>query len=279
MPEITYGEAVRLSPRLRRVTAPNGGRMTGPGTNSYIVGERELAVVDPGPAIDTHIEALARICGDRLRWILVTHTHRDHSPAAAPLAALTGATLVGNVIANDGFQDDSFTGARSLAQDDCLRTDEFCLRALLTPGHVSNHVCFLVEEDGILMTGDHIMGGSTVVILPPAGNMKDYIESLERMLDYPLTHIAPGHGDLIGEPEREIRHLIAHRLKRERKVVDALAAHGPLTVSDLTPIVYDDVDPVLHEWAARSLHAHLIKLDADGRARSVGDRWSLNDCA
>lgn len=276
MPEITYGEATRLSPRLRRVTAPNSGRMTGPGTNTYIIGDTELAVVDPGPLINSHLDALVRICGDRLRWVLVTHTHRDHSPAAYPLAARTGAKLIGNVIANDGFQDETFVEAQELAQDDCLRTDEFTLRALLTPGHVSNHICYLLEEDHILITGDHIMGGSTVVIVPPAGNMKDYIESLERMLEYSIGHIAPGHGDLIGEPEREIRHLIAHRLKRERKVFDALAASNePLSVVSLTPIVYDDVDPVLHEWAARSLLAHLIKLGAEGRARCTGARWSI----
>ncbi len=273
MPDIRYGEPVPVSPRVRRITAPNAGRMTGLGTNSYLVGERELALIDPGPLLDVHVEALARACGDRLRWILVTHTHRDHSPAARPLAELTGAELVGNVIANDGYQDETFHGARAVAQDECLVTPEFTLRALLTPGHVSNHVCYLVEEDGLLVTGDHVMGGSTVVIVPPAGNMRDYIASLERMLAYRLAHIAPGHGDLIAEPEREIRHLIAHRLKREAKVAAALAAHGPCALETLTPVVYDDVDPALHGWAALSLTAHLIKLQEDGRVGRDDGRW------
>jgi glyoxylase-like metal-dependent hydrolase (beta-lactamase superfamily II) len=257
---------VRLSPRLVRVTAPNAGRMTGPGTNTYIAGSDELAVIDPGPAIEEHITALERICAGRLRWILVTHTHRDHSPAAHALAARTGAELIGNVIPNDGYQDETFTHARALAQDDCLVTPEFTLRALLTPGHVANHVCYLLEDDKILMTGDHMMGGSTVVIVPPAGNMRDYIASLERMLDYPIDYVAPGHGDLIGAPQEEIRRLIAHRLARESKVVEALTRRGAASLVELVPPVYDDVDPVLHEWAQLSLHAHLLKLAVDGRA-------------
>ncbi|MEQ8662053.1 MAG: MBL fold metallo-hydrolase, partial [Gammaproteobacteria bacterium] len=163
MPELSYGRAVQVAPRIRRVTAPNPGRMTGPGTNTYLVGDTAIALIDPGPAIAEHIDALERICAGRLRWILVTHTHRDHSPAALPLAARTGAELVGNVIPNDGYQDETFSGARALAQDECLATDEFTIRALLTPGHVANHVCYLVEEDRVLMTGDHMMGGSTVV--------------------------------------------------------------------------------------------------------------------
>ncbi len=275
MSSISYAEAVQLSSRVRRVTARNPGRMTGPGTNTYIVGNEQLAVVDPGPAIDEHIDALVRICGDRLRWILVTHTHRDHSPAARPLAERTGAELVGNVLPSDGFQDETFTDARPLAQDDRISTEEFTLRALLTPGHVSNHVCYLVEEDGMLMTGDHMMGGSTVVIVPPAGNMRDYIASLERMLAYPLSVVAPGHGELIPQPAQEIERLIKHRLQRETKVVAALGQLGPSTLETLTPHVYDDVDPVLHEWAARSLHAHLIKLIEDGRASLNGEVWSL----
>lgn len=276
MPEITYGEAVDLSPRLRRITAPNTGVMTGPGTNTYIVGQDELALIDPGPAIDTHMDAIVGLFGDRLKWILVTHTHRDHSPAARPLAERTGAQLIGNVLENDGFQDVSFRDARAIAQDDRLQTPEFTIRALLTPGHVSNHVCYLLEDDQILMTGDHIMGGSTVVIVPPAGNMKDYIESLERMLEYEIAYIAPGHGDLIDDPQAEVRYLIQHRLKREQKVIDALKGIGPAAIEALTPIVYDDVDESLHQWAAKSLHAHLLKLEVEDRARADGARWSLS---
>lgn len=275
MPDIRYGEAVEVASRVRRVTAPNSGRMTGPGTNTYLVGARELAMIDPGPDLPEHVDALERICAGRLRWILVTHTHRDHSPAAHQLAARTGAELLGNVIPNDGLQDESFSGARALAQDDVLRTDEFTIRALLTPGHVSNHICYLIEEDGLLMTGDHIMAGSTVVIVPPHGNMQHYIESLRRMLNYEVQFLAPGHGDLIGNPRGEIEHLIAHRLKREAKVVEALNKLGTVSIETLTPVVYDDVEPVMHAWAAMSLHAHLLKLRDDGRAREQDARWTL----
>lgn len=273
--DFPYGEAVSLSPRLRRVTAPNAGPMTGPGTNSYLVGAKEIALVDPGPAIASHIDALIDIAGKRLRWIFVTHTHRDHSPAAQAIAAATGAELVGNIIDNDGFQDPTFQTARQLVNDEVLRSPEFSLRAVLTPGHVANHVCYLLEEDRILMTGDHVMGGSTVVIIPPAGDMAHYIASLERMLDYEIDYLAPGHGALIGDPRGEIEHLIAHRLKRERKVADALAANAPCTLETLLPVVYDDVDPALHSMAAKSLLAHLLKLLSDGRAGRKGDDWIL----
>lgn len=275
MPSITHGELIQVSPNVRRITATNASRMTGPGTNSYVIGHDALALVDPGPAEDAHMQAIIDLCGSKLKWVLVTHTHRDHSPAAKPIADATGAELIGNVIENDGFQDDTFRDARALKQDDAISTDEFTLRALLSPGHVSNHICYLVEEDRLLMTGDHVMAGSTVVIIPPAGNMKHYIESLERMLDYDIEFFAPGHGDLIPEPHAEIRHLIAHRLKREEKVFRALEQASPASVADLVPIVYDDVDPALHGMAAKSLLAHLIKLDMENRAKHVGEIWSV----
>jgi len=273
--EFPYGVPVTLTPRLRRVTAPNSGPMTGPGTNTYLVGSQQIAMVDPGPLMDAHVEALIDVVGDKLRWIFITHTHRDHSPAAQAVAEATGAELVGNIIENDGFQDPTFVDARAVANDEILRTDEFTLRAVLTPGHVSNHVCYLLEEDGILLTGDHVMGGSTVVIIPPAGDMAHYISSLERMRTYGLRHMAPGHGGLIGDPGAEIDHLIAHRLKRERKVADALATAGPCPLEAILPIVYDDVDKSLHPMAAKSLLAHLLKLVTDERAARHGDDWVL----
>jgi len=279
MSAFPYGVPVDLTPRLRRLTAPNAGPMTGPGTNTYLLGHERIAMIDPGPAIDAHIDALIATVGEKLSWIFVTHTHRDHSPAAKAVAAATGAELIGNVIPNDGFQDPTFVDARAVANDECLRTDEFTLRAIHTPGHVSNHVCYLVEEDRILVTGDHVMGGSTVVIIPPAGDMADYIHSLERMLQYDVAYMAPGHGDLIGDPRAEIEYLIAHRLKRERKVVDALAGAGPCPLETLLPVVYDDVDKSLHPMAAKSLLAHLLKLERDGRARSDGGVWVLRSAA
>lgn len=275
MPDISYGEATDISPQLRRITAPNKGIMTGPGTNSYVVGTKEVALIDPGPEIDTHIEAVIRLFGDRLKWILVTHTHRDHSPAARILADRTGAELIGNVIENDGYQDTSFQNARLVGQDECIETPEFTIRAVLTPGHVSNHVCYYLEEDQILITGDHIMGGSTVVIVPPAGNMKDYIESLELLSKYEIAFIAPGHGDVIENPQEEIRHLIAHRLGREKKVIDALKLIAPADVEELVTVVYTDVDESLHTWAAKSLHAHLLKLQLENQVQEHQTKWSF----
>lgn len=272
MSEIVYGQAIQVSERVRRIIAPNPGPMTGFGTNSYLVGDREVAVIDPGPADESHIQAILNACGDQLKWIIATHTHLDHSPAAAALARATGARLMGNVLRhNDGFQDDSFKPDKSFSHDEVFATDEFTLRALATPGHVNNHFCFLVEEDGLLMTGDHIMQGSTVVIIPPHGDMKDYMASLQRLLDYPLKAMGPGHGLIIDNPKQEIRGLIEHRLRRERKVVTVLAEQATGNLDSLTPLVYDDVDVSLHGIAQFSLLAHLIKLKKEGRAQCAGE--------
>lgn len=272
-----HGVPVELTLRVRRLTAPNPGPMTGPGTNTYLLGKERIAVVDPGPAIESHIDAIIAAVGERLRWIFVTHTHGDHSPAAQALAAATGAEMIGNVIEDDGLQDTTFIDARPVADGERLATGEFTLRAVHTPGHVSNHVCYLLEEDRMLFTGDHVMGGSTVVIVPPAGDMAHYIRSLERLIDYDLRHLAPGHGDLIDDPHAELKRLIAHRLKRQRKVIDAVAATGPCPIASLLPIVYDDVAEHLHRMAEKSLHAHLLKLVSDGRVRVDGPNWRLAD--
>lgn len=273
-PKIEHSVPQRLSPRVQRITAANASPMTGPGTNTYLIGERQVAVIDPGPALPEHIDAILAACGDRLRWILVTHTHPDHSPAAQALAEATGAQLMGNTLENDGFQDTSFIPAHSFAHDEVLAGPDFTLRALHTPGHVANHVCFLVEEDGLMLTGDHVMQGSTVVIIPPAGDMQAYIASLRLMLVYPLQALAPGHGQLIREPNAEIERLVEHRLGREAKVVQVLRELGEADLDALVPPVYDDVDPRLHVMARYSLWAHLIKLGREQRAVEREGRWT-----
>lgn len=272
-PEIVYGQPVQLSPLVRRITANNSSVMTGPGTNTYLIGLDQVAVIDPGPALDAHIDAILAACGDRLRWIIATHTHPDHSPAAARLAAATGAVVLGNVIDNDGRQDASFNPARGFRQDEILDAKEFTLRALLTPGHVGNHICFLLENEGLLFTGDHIMQGSTVVIVPPSGDMKDYLDSLQLLRNYPVQALAPAHGQLIPDPAAEIDGLIAHRLGREAKVADALRHVGHETLEALVPAVYDDVDPALHPVARLSLWAHLLKLQRDGKVAETAGEW------
>jgi glyoxylase-like metal-dependent hydrolase (beta-lactamase superfamily II) len=274
MEKIIPGEAVTIAPGIVRLTAPNPGVMTGPGTNSYIVGMRELAVIDPGPAIDSHIEALRAAVGDRLKWILCTHTHLDHSPAAAALSRATGARIAGQPTAQDGRQDGDFAPDRVLSEGDRVNVEGMTLRAVFTPGHVANHLCYLLEEQKLLFTGDHVMQGSTVVISPPGGDMQAYLASLDKLLALDIAALAPGHGHVIDTPHDEARRLIAHRLGREKKVVDALARKNPATLDELVPYAYDDVSEKLYAPAKRSLHAHLIKLEREGRARVDGERWS-----
>jgi glyoxylase-like metal-dependent hydrolase (beta-lactamase superfamily II) len=252
--------------------------MTGPGTNTYVVGETDLVVVDPGPAEPSHVEAILDCVGDQLKFIACTHTHPDHSPAAARLAEATGATLIGRVTADDQHQDLTFQPAAQIEDDDCISGDGWTLRAIRTPGHVDNHVCFLLEEEGMVFAGDHIMNGSTVVIVPPGGNMADYITSLRRLLDYDVKVVAPGHGELIPDCRGEVEKLVRHRLMREAKVASALDS-VPRSLDGLVVTVYDDVDPVMHEWAKLSLLAHLIKLEDEGRTLKSSvegvEHWAL----
>ena len=272
---IVPGDVVQLSPRLRRITAPNPGMMTGPGTNSYIIGTGDLAVIDPGPDIESHIAALIAATGGRLRRILTTHTHFDHSPAVRALKAATGAEVLGMRAPPQANQDQTFAPDRVPAHGDVIDCGDFSLRAVHTPGHASNHLCYLLVEDKLLFTGDHVMQGSTVVITPPDGDMGAYLQSLAALLELDITQIAPGHGHLIGSPHDEARKLIAHRLRREQKVVDAFAAKNPATLDELVPVVYADTPERLHKAARRSLHAHLLKLETDGRVSREGDAWRL----
>jgi glyoxylase-like metal-dependent hydrolase (beta-lactamase superfamily II) len=272
---IVPGEVVRISPLVRRLTAPNPGMMTGPGTNTYIVGSAALALIDPGPENDAHLRATLALVGDRLRWILCTHTHTDHSPGARALKAATGAEVIGMRAPQHGNQDSAFAPDREFAHGDTLDCGEFTLRALHTPGHASNHLCYLLEREKLLFTGDHIMQGSTVVINPPDGDMVAYLQSLASLLELDIASVAPGHGHPIDEPHAEVRRLIAHRLKREQKVVDAFGVANPATLDELLPFVYSDTPQRLHQVARRSLHAHVLKLVNDGRVWQQGERWKL----
>jgi glyoxylase-like metal-dependent hydrolase (beta-lactamase superfamily II) len=246
--------------------------MTGPGTNTYLFGTREVAVVDPGPNIDRHLDRIQSEAPD-IRWILVTHTHPDHSPAAAVLAKRTGAELIGRPPPKTAHQDQSFQPDRIVGTGDQLVTDEFCLDVIETPGHASNHVCYLHQDTGWLVTGDHVIEGSTVVINPPDGNMRDYLRSLERARDLNSRALLPGHGHLIERPRELIDWIISHRLQREVSVALALSANPDSNARDLVPIVYRDVPEHLYEWAERSLLAHLIKLVEDGAAECEAGRY------
>jgi len=272
--EIVPGNVTQLNELVRRVTAPNPGVMTGPGTNAYIVGRKELALIDPGPESSAHLAVLLETVGRQLKWILCTHTHRDHSPLAHALKRETGAEVLGfATVPDDGRQDTDFKPDRPLVEGDVLKSAEFTLRAVHTPGHASNHLCYLLENSGLLFTGDHVMQGSTVVISPPDGDMTAYLASLERLLSLEVSAIAPGHGRMIENPFDEVQRLMAHRLKREQKVLDALGRTHPATLDELLTLVYDDVPERIHPVARRSLAAHLIKLERDGRAEEEGGRW------
>jgi glyoxylase-like metal-dependent hydrolase (beta-lactamase superfamily II) len=263
---LVSGQLDEIAPGVRRLVARNPGFMTGPGTNTYLVGQDPCAVIDPGPDDPVHIERILAAAAGRLSTILVTHTHPDHSPAVAALARASGAEVLGRAAPLHGRQDTSFAPTRILADDDTVQIGSLVVRALHTPGHASNHLCFLMERVGLLFSGDHLMQGSTVVIGPPDGDMNEYLQSLRRLQREPVRSIAPGHGLVIEDAQAEIARVIAHRLQREAKVVERLRRAGRASVDTLVVSVYDDVDARLHPVAKSSLFAHLLKLEADGRA-------------
>jgi glyoxylase-like metal-dependent hydrolase (beta-lactamase superfamily II) len=263
----------QLGPGIRRVLAPNPGMMTGPGTNTYVIGQGVVTVIDPGPYIPEHQSRIRRAAPGPIKQILVTHTHRDHSPGAMPLAAATGAKLMGTLPPSAGRQDDAFKPDRLLKDGDVVDADGQALKVIATPGHASNHLCFLLHKARVLFTGDHIMQGSTVVIAPPDGNMSHYLASLERLRHLPMLQIAPGHGQLMSEPLAVVDWLIKHRLRREAKVVAALSDTIAGSLDELLPVVYADVDAAVFHVARLSLLAHLLKLETDGRAVRAADRW------
>jgi len=267
---IVYGVASALSPMVRRIVAENPGMMTGPGTNTYLVGIDEIAVIDPGPGEASHLDAIAGCGGDRIRWILLTHTHEDHSPGAVGLKKLTGAEILA-FGPGDGKGKVRLDG--TLGDGAVIEATEFHLTALHTPGHASNHLCYLLNEERTLFTGDHIMQGSTVVIGPPDGDMAAYFASLEKLktIRPRLRAIAPGHGHLIEDPMATIDEYIEHRRAREKQVLDALRSRGTATIAEIVEDIYTDVAPELHPVARRSVWAHLRKLADDGEAK--GDRF------
>ena len=274
--EIIPGTTVQLSPMVRRITAPNPGFMTGPGTNTYLVGAGEdMLVIDPGPAIDSHVDAVLAAAGGRIRWIMVTHTHTDHSPAAALLKARTGAQLLGMPPPPFERQDQSFKPDRVLKHGERIELAGCVLRVIHAPGHASNQLCYLLEDEKLLFTGDHVMQGSTVVINPPDGDMRVYLDSLRQLQSEDLDWLAPGHGFLMGRPQEALERLLIHRLGRENKVLNAVRDAGTATLERLLPQVYDDVSPRLHPVASRSLLAHLIKLRDEGRVQESHANWSL----
>jgi glyoxylase-like metal-dependent hydrolase (beta-lactamase superfamily II) len=273
-----YGQPVTILPGIVRLTCENPSVFTGPGTNTYLVGDESLVAVDPGPDDSAHVRAVAEAAAGRLQAIVVTHTHPDHSPGAAELASLTGAALYGHS-ARDGFEPTRLIGDGSPVTD-----GDITLHAIHTPGHASNHLAYLASIAGetVLFSGDHVMSGSTVVISPPDGDMAHYLDSLRKVLalDPPATLIAPGHGAVVSEPRVLVEYYIAHRLEREASVLASLTSRRQAVVEDIVTDVYTDVPEALHPIARFSVWAHLRKLRDEGRTASeepdaLGAPWSI----
>ena len=279
-PVMPTGDAMILSPLVTRVLAPNPSAFTYTGTQSYLVGNRDLASIDPGPDEPTHIGALLRaIDGRPLKAIICTHTHRDHSPAAKTLAKLTGATIIGCAsfsLTDDGPRadaafDTSYAPDTVLTDGDVVSGEGWTLNAVATPGHTSNHICYALQEEGALFTGDHVMGWATSVVSPPDGDMTDYMASLQKLIDRADSIYYPAHGEPITRTRQFVRGMIGHRKMREGQIMRFLREHGPSAVTDMVPEMYRGVDPILHPAAGRSVLAHLIDLKARGSVRDGED--------
>lgn len=276
--DIDPGHPVQIAENVWRLTAPNPGVMTGPGTNTYLIGTAHtgVAVIDPGPDLEEHIEAIIRCAPGPIKWILTTHTHRDHSPATLKLKARTHATVMGMPAPPYPNQDQDFSPDIIPTHNEVLMLAGIRLRAIHTPGHASNHLCYLHESEKILFTGDHLMQGSTVVINPPDGDMQAYLQSLQIIKNEDIDYLAPGHGFLIGNPDQAIDRLTLHRLTRENKIIAAMqACETPQTIDALVKTAYQDTPVQRHALAARSLLAHLYKLKQEMRVVQKDGCWSL----
>jgi glyoxylase-like metal-dependent hydrolase (beta-lactamase superfamily II) len=262
---------------VRRIVAGNAGMMTGPGTNTYLLGESQVAVLDPGPDDPKHLDAILTAAGAPIRWVVCTHTHRDHSPLAAQLARRTGATVIGLPPPGDGRQDESFAPVQCPADGELLALGDIELTAIHTPGHASNCVCYLIVRERLLLTGDHVLEGVSPVILPPDGSMGEYLKSIDKLFAHDFQRIAPGHGDVMSDGKKVLEALRVHRLAREDKVLRNLVTLGPTTLDALIPLVYDDVPADRHQWARLTLHAHLIKLTQEARVVELNGIWRIQN--
>lgn len=278
---VNYGAVVEMAPGLRRVMADNPSKFTYRGTGTYIVGQGRVAIVDPGPDDADHIAAvLAAVDGEQVEALLITHTHRDHSPASRAVAEATGAQAYGfgphPASDTDGGKseergDIDFDPDMAVVHGDVVEGPGWSFECLHTPGHISNHIAYRWREVPGVFTGDHIMGWSTTIIPPPDGNMTDYLASLRLLADSPSDRVYwPTHGPPVTEPHALVEALYAHRLDRERQILECLAA-GPQTIAEMVGAMYADVPSELHEPAARSVLAHLIAMTGDGRVGTDGE--------
>ena len=282
MATLPTGVAMSLSPLVARVLAPNPSPFTYTGTQTYVVGREDVAVIDPGPADPGHIAALqSAIAGRTVTAIICTHTHRDHSPAAPPLSALTGAPIIGCAplaLEDDGPRADAaldpdYAPDRVLTDGERLGGAGWTLEALATPGHTSNHLCFALLEEQALFTGDHIMGWSTSVVSPPDGDMAAYMRSMQRLVDRDDVIYYPAHGDPVEKPQRLARSMMGHRRHREGQIIRYLQGNGAALIPDMVSDMYKGIDPRLYPAAGRSVLAHLLDLQTRGLAREHQGQW------
>jgi glyoxylase-like metal-dependent hydrolase (beta-lactamase superfamily II) len=284
--EAPYEASLQLSPLVSRVLAHNPGPFTFKGTGVYIVGNTDVAVIDPGPIIPEHLDALKRaLDGKRVTHILVTHTHNDHSPAAQPLKEWTGAKTYaygphGSGKAEDGVKveeggDMAFVPDVRVKDGDVIKGNGFTFECVYTPGHTSNHMCFALREEKALFTGDHIMGWSTTVVTPPDGDMAQYMASVRKLLARDDEILYPTHGAPVTDPKPFLEAYLDHRLDRERQIL-ACIKEGVATIPEMVARMYVDVDKRLHPAASRSVLAHLIQLTNEGRVTLNDGRYTLN---
>ena len=277
------GTIEALSPLVRRLLAPNPSQFTFTGTQTHIVGTGSVAVIDPGPDIEGHVDALlAALEGEQVAAILCTHTHRDHSPASRALKAATGAPIVGCAAlaiedegprSDDSFDPDYFPD-RVVPNGQAVEGPGWTLEAVHTPGHTSNHLCFALKEEQALFTGDHVMGWSTTIVSPPDGDMAAYMESLELLLGREDRVYYPAHGPASHSPQQLVRGLIGHRREREEQILDQMR-NGVGRISSMVPAIYTSTDPRLYPAAERSVLAHLIDLHGRGIVKREGEHWGM----
>ena len=283
MSDQVTGEIQRLHPLVRRLLAPNPSPFTYTGTQTYIVGAGEVAVIDPGPDEPTHVEAILSALGeDRVAAILCTHTHRDHSPAARALKVATGAPIVGCAPLAlddrgpraDAAFDRDHAPDRVLVHGDTVSGPGWTLEAVATPGHTSNHLCFALREARALFSGDHVMGWSTTVVSPPDGDMADYMASLELLMGRDDRVYYPAHGEPVDNPQRFVRGMLGHRKQREGQIL-RLLGNGARPVPAMVAAMYAGIDPRLHGAAGQSVLAHLLDLERRGLVAADGAEWGL----
>jgi len=275
-----YAKLEQLDPGIARVLAHNPSAFTFYGTQTYIVGNNEVAVIDPGPDLPEHVDALEKAIGGRaVVAIMCTHTHRDHSPASRQLAERTGASIIGCAPLAletvgpraDASFDGDYTPDRVLEDGEALEVDGKPITAVATPGHTSNHLCFAYQ--GALLTGDHVMGWSTTVVVPPDGDMAAYMRSLDRLRQRDDRVYYPAHGPAVTNPQQYVRHLLGHRMQREKQIL-RLVGETPRDIPDIVANAYPGLDPRLVIAAGGSVLAHLVDLERRGLVEQQQDLWT-----